>query len=49
MVVSSPTWPPDSVPSAMTASAPARSATLATATAGTTGSTLAPYYFQTGI
>ena len=49
MVVSSPTWPPLSVPSAMTASAPARATTLARATAGITGNTLAPDSFQAGM
>ena len=42
MVVSSPTWPPDSQPSAMTAVAPSRATRLAMATEGTTGTTLMP-------
>ena len=49
MVVSSPTWPPDSVPSAMTPSAPARATSLARATTETTGKTLAPASFHMGM
>ena len=42
IVVRSPTWPPDSPPSATTAQAPMRSHILAMATEGTTGMTLRP-------
>ena len=42
MVVSSPTWPPDSPPSAMTAAAPARATSRAMATEATTGITRMP-------
>ena len=49
MVVVSPTWPPLSVPSAMTASAPRLATSLARATAATTGITLAPDSFQAGM
>ena len=42
MVVRSPTWPPDSPPSAMTAQAPTRVTSLVMATEGTTGITLMP-------
>lgn len=46
MVVSSPMWPPDSVPSATTASAPARSIRLAIPAEATTGITLMPAAFH---
>ena len=49
MVVSSPMWPPDSVPSATTAVAPARSTRLAMATDGTTGTTLIPASSHAGM
>ena len=49
MVVSSPMWPPPSMPSAMTASAPARSMRFASATDATTGMTLMPAFFQLSI
>ena len=42
MVVSSPMWPPDSQPSAITAAAPSRATRRAMATEGTTGTTLMP-------
>ena len=42
MVVSSPTWPPDSVPSAMIMSTPKPSMRRAKPTEGTTGMTLTP-------
>ena len=48
MVVISPTWPPDSVPSAMTASTPRRTRRLARMVAATTGMTLMPWSFQAG-
>ncbi len=46
MVVSSPTWPPASVPSATTASAPRRSMRAASAADATTGTTLIPASFH---
>ena len=46
MVVRSPTWPPDSPPSATIAHAPMRSHILAMATEGTTGMTLRPFSTQ---
>ncbi len=46
MVASSPMWPPASVPSAMTASAPKRSMRLASAAEATTGITLMPAFFH---
>ena len=46
MVVRSPTWPPDSPPSATTAQAPMRSHMRAMATEGTTGTTLRPFSTQ---
>ena len=46
MVVVSPTWPPLSVPSAMTPSTPALAISLARDTAETTGNTLAPASFH---
>ena len=49
MVVISPTWPPDSVPSAMMASTPYRSSRLARTAAATTGITLMPFSFQAGM
>ena len=49
MVVISPTWPPDSVPSAMTASAPAFTRRLARMEAATTGKTFTPASFQAGM
>ena len=49
MVVSSPMWPPPSMPSAITASAPARAMRLASATDATTGITLMPALFQPSI
>ena len=45
-MVVSPMWPPDSVPSATTATAPARATSLAIATEATTGMTLMPAAFQ---
>ena len=42
IVVASPIWPPDSMPSATTASAPARSIIFASAALATTGMTLIP-------
>ena len=49
IVVSSPTWPPDSVPSAITAVAPPRSTLRAMATEGTTGTTLMPASIHSGM
>ena len=46
MVVSSPTWPPLSPPSAMRAEAPSRVMSLAMATEATTGITLIPASFH---
>ena len=46
MVVSSPICPPDSIPSAITASAPALSIILANATEATTGMTFMPASFH---
>ena len=46
IVVSSPMWPPDSVPSATTASAPRRSMRTASAVEATTGMTLMPASFH---
>lgn len=48
MVVISPTCPPDSVPSAMTASTPRRSIRWARATLATTGITLMPASLRAG-
>ena len=49
MVVFSPICPPDSVPSAITASAPALSILFARATDGTTGITFMPASFHAAI
>ena len=49
MVVSSPMWPPLSVPSATTAVAPRRSMSLASATLATTGTTLTPACFHSSM
>ena len=49
IVVVSPIWPPDSHPSATTASAPARSIRLARATEATTGMTRMPAFFHSSI
>ena len=49
IVVSSPICPPDSFPSATTASAPARSIILAIAALATTGMTFTPASFHIGI
>ena len=49
MVVISPTWPPDSMPSAMMASAPWFTSRLARMEAATTGSTLIPASFHAGM
>ena len=46
IVVSSPTWPPLSPPSAMRADAPRRVISFAIATEATTGMTLIPASFQ---
>ena len=46
IVVSSPMWPPASVPSATTASAPRRSMRAASALEATTGTTLMPASFH---
>ena len=49
MVEVSPTWPPDSSPSATMASAPERSRRLASATEFTTGMTVTPAAFSSGM
>ena len=49
IVVISPTWPPDSVPSAIIASIPPRSKRLAKRTDATTGITFVPISFNAGI
>ena len=49
MVVSSPTWPPLSVPSAMKPSTPRGARRRTRVVAGTTGKTLMPASFQAGI
>jgi len=49
MVVSSPTCPPDSVPSTMTISAPACCIRKAKATVGTIGTTIMPSAFNLGM